>query len=287
MKHIKISAILLIAVLLIGMSIATANAKVNIPTLNPPGTSQCESASIKNDKTSVKVGDLITFTLSRAPATADVTGSLMKNTVSGYVHIDTCLIDPTDSSGNCKITWTPTSNDVGTQHFIAHFPGCDSEDIPAQVYTSSPPAIVVTNISISPTTVVIVGLKNDGDYAATEFVFLKSDGYGADSSYQTVGAKGTGTVTWRKIAGSSTGFAVGSHNICANTSSGEKCTSLTVPGDGAGCPGTNNCCTYPKYMCDGTSCVSDNCNGQGTLPAGCNGICTGQTHKECGPLTQP
>ena len=91
MKHSNISVILLIAVLLIGMSIATAiptstqiataNAKVNIPTLNPPGTSQCESASIKNDKTSAKVGDLITFILS-SPATADVTGS-----VSGYAHV--------------------------------------------------------------------------------------------------------------------------------------------------------------------------------------------------------
>lgn len=36
-------------------------------------------------------------------------------------------------------------------------------------------------------------------------------------------------------------------------------------------------CTNPQYKCVNNSCVSDYCDGTGTLPAGCNGQCGGTT----------
>lgn len=105
----------------------------------------------------------------------------------------------------------------------AYFISVAEGDIVVQsVSASSNPVTSGGNVTIT------ANLKNDGDTSVTETVYLKSDGNGIDYESKTVAAHSTGTATWTKVAGSSNGFAVGTHNICAFTSGDEKCTSLTV-----------------------------------------------------------
>lgn len=231
-----------------------------------PGQPSCSGATISRDKASVGVGQPVVFTLWRSPAAAGIIGKLMRcpsSTCSSYTQVGTCT---TGSNGTCNITWTPTSADIGSVYFRSEFPGCYSAN--TYVNVGSAGNIVVTSISVSPspvisgnTVTITASLKNDGDQSASEYVYLKSDGAEIDSQYKTIAAHSTGSATWTKTAGSSTGFAVGTHNICTLTSGDEKCTSLTV-----------SPVATQRYKCYNGVCTPDS-NGGFTTP-NCDDKCS-------------
>lgn len=178
--------------------------------------------------------------------------------------------------------------------------------------------IVVTSISVSPNPVVsgagveiIANLRNDGDVSATENVYLKSDGVVISTDSRMINAHSTGRQIWNRTAGSSQGFAVGSHNICAETSGDSKCISLIVNSavqswkcltspywrcelqSGPGGFATEaeciaNCQNIPRYSCSDGQCVSSNCNPGSPncyLTSNCDNMCGVQTHIGCNNTT--
>lgn len=201
-----------------------------------------------------------------------------------YFKGDQVKFDAISSTGSTFSQWCyPSGACITSNPYVVTVDGAYSSTTVSAYFVSVVGGdIVVQSISVSPSSVtsgnsitISASLKNDGDTSVTETVYLTSDGSGIDSMSKTIVAHSTGTATWVKTAGSSTGFAVGTHSICAVTSGDEKCTSLTVNSTTTTyyrCNSTTNKCIADSTITDnkdGCTSVGQTCSsGGGTCPSG-------------------